>query len=183
MLGKAATWLLYASLAFTMVTRHGTAWPLVALLGRLRARGRLARRATRARRGQRSQHEGRRHGRRRGHAPAAADLEPAEADGADRRQAVHGAHPRAAARPRLRRTSSITRRLPAAGDPQPLRRRLELGLHIEYSVEETPLGTAGSVRLASGRLDEHDADHLRRRALRHRPDASSSSSTARRARP
>ena len=28
------------------------------------------------------------------------------------------------------------------------------GLNIEYSVEETPLGTAGSVRLASGRLDE-----------------------------
>jgi mannose-1-phosphate guanylyltransferase/phosphomannomutase len=29
-----------------------------------------------------------------------------------------------------------------------------LGLNIEYSVEETPLGTAGSVRLASGRLDD-----------------------------
>jgi mannose-1-phosphate guanylyltransferase/phosphomannomutase len=29
-----------------------------------------------------------------------------------------------------------------------------LGLHIEYSVEESPLGTAGSVRLASDRLDE-----------------------------
>ena len=29
-----------------------------------------------------------------------------------------------------------------------------LGLEIEYSVEETPLGTAGSVRLASDRLDE-----------------------------
>jgi mannose-1-phosphate guanylyltransferase/phosphomannomutase len=29
-----------------------------------------------------------------------------------------------------------------------------LGLEIEYSVEESPLGTAGSVRLASGRLDE-----------------------------
>jgi mannose-1-phosphate guanylyltransferase/phosphomannomutase len=28
------------------------------------------------------------------------------------------------------------------------------GLNIEYSVEETPLGTAGSVRLASGRLKE-----------------------------
>jgi CDP-diacylglycerol--glycerol-3-phosphate 3-phosphatidyltransferase len=26
--GKAATWLLYASLAFTMVTREGTSWPL-----------------------------------------------------------------------------------------------------------------------------------------------------------
>ncbi len=29
-----------------------------------------------------------------------------------------------------------------------------LGLQIEYSVEESPLGTAGSVRRASGRLDE-----------------------------
>ena len=29
-----------------------------------------------------------------------------------------------------------------------------LGLEIEYSVEEVPLGTAGSVRLASGRLDD-----------------------------
>src|SRR4026209_2180543 len=28
-----------------------------------------------------------------------------------------------------------------------------LGLNIEYSVEESPLGTAGSVRLASGQLD------------------------------
>ena len=27
-LGKLATWVLYASLAFTMVTRDGTAWPL-----------------------------------------------------------------------------------------------------------------------------------------------------------
>jgi mannose-1-phosphate guanylyltransferase / phosphomannomutase len=29
-----------------------------------------------------------------------------------------------------------------------------LGLELEYSVEESPLGTAGSVRLASGRLDD-----------------------------
>jgi mannose-1-phosphate guanylyltransferase/phosphomannomutase len=29
-----------------------------------------------------------------------------------------------------------------------------LGVNIEYSVEESPLGTAGSVRLASGRLDD-----------------------------
>jgi len=29
-----------------------------------------------------------------------------------------------------------------------------MGLAIEYSVEETPLGTAGSVRLASGKLDD-----------------------------
>ena len=29
-----------------------------------------------------------------------------------------------------------------------------MGMNIEYSVEESPLGTAGSVRLASGRLDD-----------------------------
>src|SRR5262249_61899900 len=29
-----------------------------------------------------------------------------------------------------------------------------LGVNIEYSVEESPLGTAGSVRLASGRVDD-----------------------------
>jgi len=34
------------------------------------------------------------------------------------------------------------------GDGEPM------GLNIEYSVEENPLGTAGSVRLASGRLDD-----------------------------
>src|SRR5881397_1709100 len=34
------------------------------------------------------------------------------------------------------------------GDGEPL------GVHIEYSVEESPAGTAGSVRLASDKLDE-----------------------------
>src|SRR2546426_9777723 len=29
-----------------------------------------------------------------------------------------------------------------------------LGTHIEYSVEESPLGTAGSVRLAADKLDD-----------------------------
>src|SRR3954467_1813217 len=33
--GKAATWLLYSSLAFVMVTREGTDWPLWVFLGRL----------------------------------------------------------------------------------------------------------------------------------------------------
>ena len=46
------------------------------------------------------------------------------------------------------------------GDGEPL------GLNIEYSVEESPLGTAGSVRLASDRLDDtfivifSDGQHL-----------------------
>jgi mannose-1-phosphate guanylyltransferase / phosphomannomutase len=42
--------------------------------------------------------------------------------------------------------------------PQPIRSYFgdgsSLGMNIEYSVEESPLGTAGSVRLASGRLDD-----------------------------
>ena len=42
-------------------------------------------------------------------------------------------------------------------------------MHIEYSVEESPLGTAGSVRLASRQARRHLPRHLRRRALRHRP--------------
>ena len=57
-----------------------------------------------ATRGNDCTHEGRRHGGRRGHAPSPAHVEPAEADGADRRQAVHGAHPRAAEAARARRT-------------------------------------------------------------------------------
>ena len=72
--------------------------------------------------GRKRRHEGGRHGRRRGHAAPPADLEPAEADGADRRQAVHGAHPRAARAPRLRRRDRHAR-VHAAGDPQLLRRR------------------------------------------------------------
>jgi mannose-1-phosphate guanylyltransferase/phosphomannomutase len=43
----------------------------------------------------------------------------------------------------------VTGRVPAAGDPRVLRNGDSLGVEIEYSVEESPLGTAGSVRLAS----------------------------------
>ena len=42
-------------------------------------------------------------------------------------------------------------------------------MNIEYSVEELPLGTAGSVRLASGEARRDVPRHLRRRALRRRP--------------
>ena len=38
-LGKAATWLLYASLAFTMVTEPGTDWPRGTVLGGRCTRG------------------------------------------------------------------------------------------------------------------------------------------------
>ena len=46
-----------------------------------------------------------------------------------------------------------------------------LGVNIEYSVEELPLGTAGSVRLASEQARRDVPRHLRRRALRRRPGA------------
>ena len=42
-------------------------------------------------------------------------------------------------------------------------------MNIEYSVEELPLGTAGSVRLASEQARRDLPRHLRRRALRRRP--------------
>ena len=117
--------------------------------------------------------EGGRDGGRRGHAAAAADLEPAEADGADRRQAVHGAHPRAAPRARLRGRRRHGR-VPAAGDPLLLRRRHEP--RPEHPVlgrgEPARHGRLGAARLGRARRDV--PRHLRRRALRHRPARRSS---------
>ena len=73
----------------------------------------------------------------------------------------------------------VTRRVPAAGDPQLLRRRRGARrARSSYSVEESPAGTAGSVRLADGRARRDVPRHLRRRALRHRPRRSSSRSTS-----
>src|SRR5919198_310017 len=110
--GKAATWLLYASLAFVMVTREGTDWPLwlfwsgfglsgVPVVGKpcmehivelLHSHG----------------------------------LDDVIVTVAFLPQAIRGYF----------------------GDGE------TLGVNIEYSVEESPLGTAGSVRLASGKLDD-----------------------------
>ena len=45
---------------------------------------------------------------------------------------------------------------------------------MRYATEETPLGTAGSVRNAMDELDETLPRHLRRRAHRHRPRPPSS---------
>ena len=53
-----------------------------------------------------------------------------------------------------------------------------LGLAIEYSVEESPLGTAGSVRLASDTARRDLPRHLRRCALRRRPDRAGRASTS-----
>ena len=48
----------------------------------------------------------------------------------------------------------VTDAFHAAGDPRLLRRRRNLGGHSSTRSRKPPLGTAGSVRLASDRLDE-----------------------------
>ena len=58
-----------------------------------------------------------------------------------------------------------------------------LGVDIDYSVEEQPLGTAGSVRARTGAARRDVPRDLGRRALRRRPRLSSSRRTGRRARP
>ena len=54
-----------------------------------------------------------------------------------------------------------------------------LGMDIDYSVEEQPLGTAGSVRLAAGASRRDLPRHLGRRPLRRRPRPRSSRPTGR----
>ena len=168
MLGKAATWLLYLGVGCSMVTRPSTAWPLwIFWAGFALA---IASLMLYARQGAERdpRDESRRHGRRRGDSPAPAHLEPAEADGADRRQAVHGAHPRAAARARLR-GGRRHGRVPAAGDPLVLRRRREpRPRHLVLGRGEP----ARHRRLGAARERRARRDvprHLGRRALRHRP--------------
>src|SRR3954447_10526907 len=177
--GKAATWLLYASLGFVMVTSKGTDWPLwifwagvvlagVALAGDLLQ----ARREGGPRRGAwwagRWPGEGGRDGGRRGHAPAPADLEPTEADGPDRRQALHGAHPRAAQAARAGGGDRHAR-VHATGGPRLLRQRrqprpLDRVLRRGVTARHRRLGAP---RGAAARRDV--PRHLRRRALRRRP--------------
>ena len=123
---------------------------------------------SKARKGSRSD-EGRRHGGRRGHGLRPLTSNQPEADGADRRQAVHGAHPRAAqASTASSRSSSRSRscRRRSAVTSAPAR---SSGWRIEYSVEETPLGTAGSVRLGERPAGRHVPRHLGRRAEGLRP--------------
>ena len=113
--------------------------------------------------------QGRRHGRWRGHTAASSDLEPAQADGADRRKAVHGAHRRAAQTPRLRGRDRH-RRLPAPGDPELLRQR-RVARHRHRLLGRGV--AARHRRLGEARRREarrHVPRHLRRRAVRRRPD-------------
>ena len=125
-------------------------------------------RSTCSRHGARCAHEGGRHGRRGGDAPPSAHVEPAEADGADRRQAVHGAHHRAPAGARLRGRDHH-RRVPAAGDPLVLRRRrVARGEHLVLGRGDAARhGRLGPARDAAAR--RADPRHLGRRALRRRP--------------
>ena len=113
-------------------------------------------------------HEGRRDGGWGGDAAPSAHLEPAQADGPDRRQAVHRAHRRAAAHSRHGRGRHHAR-VHAAGDPELLRRRRVT--RRQHRV----LGRGAAAR--DGRLGparqrearRHVPRHLRRRALRRRP--------------
>ena len=106
-----------------------------------------------------------------------AHLQPAQADGDGRRAAVHGAHPRA--RPRHGITQLVAT---LAYMPQIIRGYFgegsHLGVELDYSVEEVPAGTAGSVKLCEHYLDETFLVVSRRRAHRHRPRARLSTSTA-----
>ena len=54
-------------------------------------------------------------------------------------------------------------------DPELLWRRSKPGHEIHYAIEETPLGTAGSVKNAQEFLDEPFHHHQRRRRDRHQP--------------
>ena len=168
-LGKAATWLLY--LGDRLPHRHARPHELaaLALLDRPR-RWRSSRRcSTCATPGKSCSDEGRRHGGRRGHAPSSADVEPAEADGADRRQAVHGAHPRAAEAARLRGRDRHGR-VPAAGDPLVLRRRRD-ARHRRLVLGRGVAARHRRLRAPRRRTARrHVPRHLRRRALRRRPD-------------
>ena len=185
-LGKAATWVLYAGIAFLLVTVPGTAWPLWLFwigLG---------------------------HGRRRRGAVRRLGV----GDDQAREDGVKAVVMAGGEGTRLRPLTSNQPKpmVPIVGKPcmehilellgrhgfddvivtlafmpQAIRSYFgdgeSLGLSIEYSVEESPLGTAGSVRLASGQARRHRPRHLRRRALRHRPRPSCSTSTASAARP
>ena len=153
LLGKAATWLLYASLGFVMVTRHGTTWPLVifwiglalafVVAGRVRAQGEA--RGVRVKAVVMAGGEGTR-------------LRPLTSNQPKPMVPIVG-------KPCMEHILELLREhgfedviVTVAFLPQAIRSYFgdgaSLGLNIQYSVEESPLGTAGSVRLASDALDE-----------------------------
>jgi mannose-1-phosphate guanylyltransferase/phosphomannomutase len=152
-LGKLATWVLYASLALTMVTRQGTDWPLVAVLDRRRARA--------GRRG--AVHP---QGPEGGAGVKAIVMAGGEGT---RLRPLTSNQPKPmvpiVGKPCMEHILELLKThgledviVTLAFLPQAIRSYFgdgeSLGLNISYSVEETPLGTAGSVRLATRREEE-----------------------------
>ena len=153
MLGKIATWVLYASIAFMMLTAPSTDWPLVlfwiglglAIVSRARLRAEGSRRGRAVRAVVMAGGEGTR-------------LRPLTSNQPKPMVPIVG-------KPCMEHILELLREhgftdvvITLAFLPQAIRSHFgdgsNWGLNIEYSVEETPLGTAGSVRLASGRLEE-----------------------------
>ena len=153
LLGKAATWLLYASLGFMMVTHDGTTWPLVVFWIGLGARvpraggvrGEGEARGVRMKAVVMAGGEGTR-------------LRPLTSNQPKPMVPIVG-------KPCMEHILELLRAhgfedviVTVAFLPQAIRSYFgdgaSLGLNIQYSVEESPLGTAGSVRLASDALDD-----------------------------
>ncbi len=152
-LGKIATWGLYASLGLVLVTERDTWWPLACFWVSLAARG--------GRRG-----PVRRQGAARGAAMKAVVMAGGEGT---RLRPLTSNQPKPmvpiVGKPCMEHIIDLLRRhgmdevvVTLAFMPQAIRTYFgdgeSLGVDIDYSVEEQPLGTAGSVRLAHERLDE-----------------------------
>ena len=154
LIGKAATWLLYCSLGFVMVTHEATTWPLwifwtgfalaLVSLGEY-AHRKAAQRGARLKAVVMAGGEGTR-------------LRPLTSNQPKPMVPIVG-------KPCMEHILELLREhgftdvvVTVAFMPQAIRSYFgngeSLGLNIEYSVEESPLGTAGSVRHASDRLDE-----------------------------
>ena len=113
--------------------------------------------------------EGRDHGRRRGHPPAAADLEPAQADDAAGQPADDGAHRRSCCSEHGFDEIVVTVAFLANTHPHLLRRRLRVrrAHGLRHRGDAARHGRLGAQR--HGRARRALPRHLRRRAHRHRP--------------
>ena len=167
LLGKIATWGLYASLVLVLVTARDTWWPL-ALFWISLALAVAPRSSTSPRRGGRCGCEGGRDGGRGRNQASPSDVEPAEADGPDRRQAVHGACARPAPQARADRGRRDAR-LHAAGDPHVLRRRRVARPGDGLLRRRAAARHRGLRRPRQGAAHRYLPRHLRRRPLRRRP--------------
>ena len=152
-LGKLATWVLYASLAFVMVTHEGTDWPLWIFWTGVCPRARRRRSVPLFRSED-------------GAAMKAVVMAGGEGT---RLRPLTSNQPKPmvpiVGKPCMEHIVELLREhgfedviVTVAFLPQAIRSYFgdgeTLGLNIEYSVEESPLGTAGSVRLAADKLDD-----------------------------